>query len=398
MPPLGSCVNDATGFREALLADDTRWSELQITVLLDDQARRETIRQQLRRLASLSRPDDVVVYYQASHGGQSSGFDTYLCAHDGPFADAELGADLAMFDPATNVVVIVDACNSGGLFKDAAAREVAGGWALAGNALSWCQAARSTAAAVKGGDAARVSTDHIAFITSCDYDQLSNESRPNGIFTGYLLAALGNPAVDVDGDGQYSFWELYRDAADRTASATVVQIAQHLNQPQLERLAAAAIPGGKYALAAGSLDDEFEPNNDWAAAATIAPTSYGLVARDDDWFRFAHAGGPLLVRTAARSVNVDLFLYQADGGEAAASTTAGSPQEMIEINLPAGYYTLLVRPEGSGAGRYALAVQVPESSVRLPAAGCGALGSVPLAAWAAWTGLVARGRRCRPRR
>ncbi len=377
--PLDSSVNDATGLYETLLADETRWSELQIEVLLDEQARRDAIRLRLRRMAALCGPGDVFVYYQASHGGQSQGLDTYLCTYDGPYTDRELGDDLALFNPATSVVVMVEACNSAGLFKDAAARPVLGEWPFGDNALSRCQAVRS-AASVKNDAAAKVWTDHIAFITSSDYDRLSYASRPHGVFTGYLLAAFANPAVDVDGDGQYSFWELYQNAAGRTAAATVVQIAQHFNQPLLEAVAAAAIPGGKYALAAAQQDDEFEPNNDRDTAAALAPTSYSLVARDDDWFRFAHPGGLLLVRTAARNVNLDLFLYQTDGGEAAASATPGSSDEMIEISLPAGDYDVLVRSEGGGTGRYALAVQTPKSGVGLPAAGCGALGSVPLAA------------------
>ena len=369
--PLDSCVNDATGLRDALLADETRWSEFQIEVLLNEQARREAIRLRLRRMAALCGPGDVFVYYQASHGGRSQGFDTYLCTHDGPYTDRELGEDLALFNPATNVVVIVEACNSAGLFKDAAARSSIDEWPFGGNALSRCQAVRGTARSVKDA-AARVWTDHIAFITSSDYDRLSYASRPHGVFTGYLLAAFANPAVDVDGDGQYSFWELYQNAAGRTAAATVVQVAQHLNQPLLETLAAAAVPGGKHALAAAQQDDEFEPNNDRASAAPLAAAGYSLTARDDDWFRFDHPGGLLQVRTSSTAVRVDLFVYSSNGVEEAASATPGTGNELLTASLPAGVYHVLVHPEDPATGRYALVIQVPDVTLGLSVPACGA--------------------------
>jgi len=232
---LGACVNDANDVLSALAGDNSRWNPQRMYMLTDYDATKYNIRSGLYYLASVAQPGDVVVYFQSSHGGQSSQGSkaTFLCATDGNYHDAEVGADLAAwFSDDVKVFFIVDACHSGGLIKDAGStsRE-ARDWKFGDNAMSAFMQARGIAPEAR----AKATGINVSFMTAADYNELSAERGRNGFFAGSLVHAMKNAAADQNGDGLLSFLEMHMWAATRASLLNPEQNAQLSNQSLLSR-------------------------------------------------------------------------------------------------------------------------------------------------------------------
>ncbi|MFH1417664.1 MAG: caspase family protein [Planctomycetota bacterium] len=236
---LSSCVNDANGFVDALLGDASRWNAENVQILTDSAATRMNIRNALYNMALSAGPNDVCVYFHSSHGGSYGGTSAYLCTYDEHYSDDELGADIAyFFDPGATVIVIVDACHSGGLFKDEASGKVVSpqtAWSFGQNAMAACQATRMAEAAKSGEPLLKDPAGNVGFLTACDYYESSWSGNPYSEFAGYVIEAFGLPEADANGDQQCSFWELFSWAAPRAQGQT----AQSCNQPLLSRTVAA---------------------------------------------------------------------------------------------------------------------------------------------------------------
>lgn len=234
--PLSCCINDATEIRDTVMLGDPmlRWVSGNIQFKTDSQATKTAIRSALQTLASQSMPGDVVVYYQSSHGG-GSGLNTFICTYNAHYTDAELGADLALFRSGVKVVVILDACNSAGMFKG----EIPV-WKFAENALASCLTTKEQTAKGLGVSVPKDFGSNIAFMTACDYDESSWEGSSHGIYTAGLLGGCWNPSVDVNVDGLLQFQELHSHAAD---SCSGMQTSQSLNTNLLSLLVARNVEG-----------------------------------------------------------------------------------------------------------------------------------------------------------
>lgn len=119
--PLRGCVPDAKNLA-AVCRDLGGWDSSRQTLLTDSAATVNAIRAALRDMAEKAAPGDVVLFFQSSHGGPNGGNapasnDTCLWCHDGRYPEADLWADLARFRKDVRLVVIIDACYSGGLFQ-----------------------------------------------------------------------------------------------------------------------------------------------------------------------------------------------------------------------------------------------------------------------------------------
>jgi hypothetical protein len=236
---LSACINDANGVRNtAMLADPNgRWQAGNIAMVTDAQATKSAIRSWLQTAAAATQPGDLVVYFQSSHGGRSTGMDTYLCTYNASYTDTELGADLALFNPAVNVIVIVDACHSGGLFKDDE------GWPFAEQTMAAYMAIKTREYQARGEPVPRALGANIAFMTACEYDEYSYEGGNYGVYTGCLLDACGKASADLNGNGQYEFWELHYYAAVNALQQRP-QHAQYYNYELLNSIQARAVGGG----------------------------------------------------------------------------------------------------------------------------------------------------------
>ena len=139
--PLHGCVNDSI-YMEKNLVERGGWLSANITRLNDEEATKAAIRGAISNIATQAIPGDTFVYQHSSHGGQyntdltledpptlhgEDGKAVFLCVYDEEYDDPttayndyELAADIGRFRAGVKVVVIVDACHSGGLFKESA--------------------------------------------------------------------------------------------------------------------------------------------------------------------------------------------------------------------------------------------------------------------------------------
>jgi len=242
--PLTTCTNDAIGMRDVFLLGDpsNRWSPTNLTVLTDSQATKVTIQNALHALANVSGAGDLAVYFHSSHGGQSAGSNpsnTFVSAYDANFTDAELAGDLALFLTDTKVIVIIDACYSGGMFKLDGTPEAE--WLFVERVMEHYHNIQQARFKSLGKAVPKTLGQNIAFMTASDYDELSWTSDYYSLYAGYLIQGCSLPAVDTDGDGQYSFLELHTYAAAEAVAVQPTQHAQDYNSTQLQNTIARAV-------------------------------------------------------------------------------------------------------------------------------------------------------------
>lgn len=216
---LSGCVPDANHIYTNIVKRG-EWNPLSVTKLLDSAATKTAIRAAIANYAATAVAGDTFLYFQSSHGGQYSGTSVFLCSHDADYPDTELAADLSAFATGVKVMVMVDACHSGGLFKSVqdgtlAERISKRGWDLAGIVSRIMDEQRAAKIAAGARDVeSRVSSSEIGWITAADYDQYSWDGGPNGggVFTDKVIEGWTNnpPAsCDLNGDNYANFWELY---------------------------------------------------------------------------------------------------------------------------------------------------------------------------------------------
>ena len=210
---LACCVNDANGMANNAFLDDPsgRWSSDKIAMLTNSQATKSAVRAAITSAAGSLGANDLAVYYQSSHGGwNSSSNSSYLCMYDETYYDSEMAADLAQFNTDTKIIVIIDACHSGGMFnqKDAAPEN----WNFAERVMSHYNNIMGARYRGLGVEPPKSLGQNIAFMTACASNEYSWENSYFGLFTGTILKGTRLPSVDTNGDGDCQFSELFNYA------------------------------------------------------------------------------------------------------------------------------------------------------------------------------------------
>ncbi len=237
--PLSCCINDVVGIRQTLMLSDPNgsWKASNIALATDASANKSAIRYFLQTAAMVLQPGDLLVYAQSSHGGRISGMDAYLCTYNASYTDFELAEDLALFDASVNVIIIVDACFSGGLFKEE------NPWPFAERTMAAYHAIKERQYRTRGEAVPRNLGANIAFMTACAFNEYSYEGQGYGVYIGCLLEACARPAADTNGNGQYDFLELHNYAAVN-ALKKKPQHAQHHNPELLGSIQARTVSNG----------------------------------------------------------------------------------------------------------------------------------------------------------
>ena len=225
---LSGCVPDANHIYTNTVQRGA-WTASTVSKLLNSAGSKVALRQAMSNYAATAVSGDVFFYYHSSHGGQNSGTDVYLCTYDADYEDDDLAADLAKFAAGVQVVVMVDACHSGGLFKETAsgtralAAETGGVWDLAGNVTRIMEETRAARRAAGAKDLDRtLDPSEIGWITAADYNQYSWDGDTGGLFTDKVIEGWTNAAAsscDQNGDGFANFYELYQYASNVANSA-----------------------------------------------------------------------------------------------------------------------------------------------------------------------------------
>jgi hypothetical protein len=245
---LPSCINDANGFGDGLLRDGYRWNPATITTLTDSTATKAAIRGQLSGLAGSAAGGELVVYFHSSHGGTNGDTNAYLCSYNADYNDWELAADLANFADGVAVIIVLDACYSGGMFKERG--ELV--WPFAKNVLKELARIKRVKGIAKGPS--------VGFMTACDYYEYCNAGDPYSLFTGYLIEGFTH--ADANGDGNVTFKELFDYAEPRALAENPFQHAQSDNDPLLA--ATVAVGGALESLVIDSGDYDGDGTSDLA--------------------------------------------------------------------------------------------------------------------------------------
>ena len=121
---LSGCVNDAKDWQAALAQRG-----FAVDMLLDSQATKQTMYDQIRILVKEARPQDLVVITYSGHGSwvpdldsdEPDARDEVLCPYDisqnRPFTDDELHSIFAERDRGVRIVLISDSCHSGSVIR-----------------------------------------------------------------------------------------------------------------------------------------------------------------------------------------------------------------------------------------------------------------------------------------
>ncbi len=220
---LNACIADAEGIRDTMLLGDpsNRWSGANIQMLTNAQATKVSIRSAIMTMASSSQAGDLVLYYHSGHGGQTdpaaNPSNTYVCAYDSAYKDSDLAADLAAFQSEVSVIIIIDTCHSGGMFKSV---NEAPDWPFAKNVMAAYRQIKSTEFTSKGLAVPKALGNNIAFMTACDYNEYSWETATHGLYTEALIDGCSISSVDTNEDGQLQFLELHYYAKAKAAEVT----------------------------------------------------------------------------------------------------------------------------------------------------------------------------------
>lgn len=225
---LTSCRNNAIGYRNTLRTDTNRWKTTRITTLLDSAANESAILSRIRTKTRSLRAGDVFVYYHASHGDQIDGRDCVLCTYSSDLTDQELGQALSRFRSGVKIIIILDACFSGGMFKNGQSF----GSVYANNVLHAYMKAGSAA-----GDPSKALGRNIAFMTSSDYDERSWELHDHlSLYTQFFLEACTQPKADnCPTNGYFSFWEVHQYAQPLVSEEEPSQTPQFRNYGLLKK-------------------------------------------------------------------------------------------------------------------------------------------------------------------
>jgi hypothetical protein len=243
--PLTTCTNDAAGMRDIFFLGDpsNRWASTNISVFTDKQATKLTIQGALQSLAAASSAGDIVVYVHSSHGGwlggTYGGSNTYLCTYDANYTATEFAGDLTSFNSETKIIVILDACYSGGMYrlKDATPPP----WPFAEEAMAHYRQIKAAQLKKQGLAVPKELGNNIAFMTACNYDELSYTSSFYSRYMGYLISGCNIQSVDTNSSGQYSFLELHDYAATKSVEETPAQHAQTYHPSVLSENKARAV-------------------------------------------------------------------------------------------------------------------------------------------------------------
>jgi hypothetical protein len=246
---LNGCVPDANHVH-SLITSRGEWEAANVTKLTDSAAKHASILSAIAKAAAAAVPGDTFLYFHSSHGGNYNtyfetntalytdypilfygvdpeGVDNCICSYDADFTAAELASALAAFDPAVNIVVMIDACHSAGMFQyngtpisqRAVRRNAAGKVLRSADPGLFAEAVNAQIGAIRRARGIRAASN-VAFVTAANFDEYSYDSQDGdgGEFTTAFIEGVTNGLCDGaeygDQDGWATFYEGWNYAKD----------------------------------------------------------------------------------------------------------------------------------------------------------------------------------------
>ena len=212
------CANDAKYFAENLAARGGNWSS--IKKFSENGATQKAIRSYITNtIAAQTIPGDTFVYFHSSHGGRSSNGQCFLSTADYSYMDTEFAEDLGKFPAGVKIVVILNACHSGGMIRKS---KVESGFPFAERVSDIMDGERiQSAARGRRGFVNKISSSEIGWVTSSAANQQSycpgyydtgdwifggnTGSVKGSIFTTAFTWGWWYGEADAQGDGDLQF-------------------------------------------------------------------------------------------------------------------------------------------------------------------------------------------------
>ena len=224
---LNGCVPDAKNvYTNAALRGN--WNAVGTnTLFLNARGTFAAVSNQLMSFASSAVSGDVVLYYHSSHGYQDSGKNTGICMYDKDMPDSSFAKILANFKSGVKVVIVLDTCHSGGMFKGI--RRDGTERTLGLNGMDFAARVNEELAAIRADEVARgvKGTPRLAilecgWVTAADYNQYSWDGSEGGAFTDCYIGSCKSGNCDRspygNSDGYATMYEMfsYAVAQDET--------------------------------------------------------------------------------------------------------------------------------------------------------------------------------------
>ena len=211
------------------------WLRNNCFLMTNSSAKVSSIRDTFHGLATRAKSGDTVLYYHSSHGG-----DDVICCYDADYHADDFADDLARFNAGVRVIMVIDTCGSGSMFKDGDSECLSGAsWKFAASVEARLSAIRAEKAAKGVKDAGGPS---IGWITACDEGQTSLDTGDGGWFTvPFVKAWKRNRSTDKNGDDYNDFLEIFNVAAPQATDEE--REPQRLNDNVLSSVAAWSVKG-----------------------------------------------------------------------------------------------------------------------------------------------------------
>lgn len=208
---LSQCRTDGEAVSD-MLVSACGWEPDDVLCLYDEAATREAIREGLGQIADLAVAGDRVVVYQSSHGVRLPWGESCLCAYDDDVYVEDIADALLRFRADVRLLVVVDACYSGGLFAAPAAEAAEELAQDVTTCLAWAD------------------RPPVGWITSAAEDELVYElaDGPGAMFSRAWTQAISSGAADSvdaggDGDGELTALESFSHACDMVGGYSTPQ-------------------------------------------------------------------------------------------------------------------------------------------------------------------------------
>ena len=360
--PLEGCVNDAA-YMKKNLTERGGWDEADVTVLTNASATKGAIRAAIADAAAKAEAGDTFVYQHSSHGIQGEDYEDFnaaLAAYENLYKDTELAEDLEAFADGVKVVILIDACHSGGMFDDgdddgdaepAGKARSAASFDIA-RRVSALMGANRAARKVRGEDVSRnLTADQVGWVTAAAYEETAKdagyydtdewlvdlEADDGEESGGALLASCAwgwwSGKADVSGEGDGDGWF---DAYEGWSFATHVcaeydQTPQFLNEDVLrsvelgwvgeaapsEAIVFDPVPGAEVAIGEEATLDVVARNADGSTEGI----TLSIVDTNPEDLEYDFADGTLAF--TPEEDGIFLFTVQAENGQTSATKILG---------------------------------------------------------------------------
>jgi len=181
-----------------------------IKVLIDANATKENIKNNITAFVSKAKKDDTVIFFFSGHG-----YNHHISVYGSAISDDEL--NLWFNDTKSNLVIIIDSCHSGYMVENIKSASDYNYETKNCSNMDGVKSVSSSSNITEGFSKGLGQSGRIV-LAACDKEQFSYEENElsNGVFTYYLTEGLKSELADTNGNGWISVEEAFYYAKPKT--------------------------------------------------------------------------------------------------------------------------------------------------------------------------------------